>query len=112
MCTVFVYRAHSNIASFCFRVYLGDIRVYLAGSWPSCILAVFAGVFGYFEALIISGEEGSVRAAVVATAMSEAAPIGWVDPRGHVERKKANSARRSEIWATNTSIPTYGRCVQ
>ena len=51
--------------------------------------------------VVISREEGSVRAAVVATVMSEAAPTGWVDPRGHVERKKANSARRSEIWATN-----------
>ena len=62
--------------------------------------------------IVISGEEGSVRAAVAATAMSEVAPIGWADPRGHVERKKANSARRSEIWVTNTSIPTYGRRVQ
>ena len=44
--------------------------------------------------------------------ISGVAPIGWADPRGHVERKKANSARRSETWAINTSIPTYGRCVQ
>ena len=61
------------------------------------------------SAIAISGEGGSVRVAAVATAMSEAAPIGWVDPRGHAERKKANSARRSAIWATNISIPTYGR---
>ena len=62
--------------------------------------------------IVTSGEEGSVRAVVAATVISGVAPIGWADPRGHVERKKANSARRSETWATNTSIPTYGRCVQ
>ena len=39
------------------------------------------------SAIAISGEGGPVRAAAVATAMSEAAPIGWVDPRGHSERK-------------------------
>ena len=59
--------------------------------------------------IVISGEEGSVRVVAVAIAMPGVAPIGWADPRGHVERKKANSARRSETWATNTSIPTYGR---
>ena len=63
------------------------------------------------SAIVISGEGGSVGVAAVAIAIAEAAPIGWVDPRGHVERKKANSARRSAIWATNISIPTYGRCV-
>ena len=29
----------------------GDIWVHLAGTWPNCISAVFAGVFGYFGAL-------------------------------------------------------------
>jgi hypothetical protein len=62
--------------------------------------------------IVTSGEEGSMRAVVAATVISGVVPIGWADPRGHVERKKANSARRSETGATNTSIPTYGRCVQ
>ena len=62
--------------------------------------------------IITSGEEGSMRAVTAAIAISGVVSVGEVDPRGHVERKKANSARRSETWATNTSIPTYGRCVQ
>ena len=62
--------------------------------------------------IITSGEEGSMRAVMAATAISGVVSVGETDPRGHVERKKANSARRSETWAINTSIPTYGRCVQ
>ena len=50
-----------------------------------------------------SGEGGSARATAVGTAISAATPAGRVDLRGHVERKKANSARRSEIWASNMS---------
>ena len=40
--------------------------------------------------IVTSGEEGSMRAVVAATAISGVAPVGWADPRGHVERKKAN----------------------
>jgi hypothetical protein len=62
--------------------------------------------------IVTSGEEGSMRAVVAAIAISGVVSASGADPRGHVERKKANSARRSETWAINTSIPTYGRCVQ
>ena len=34
------------------RHVFGDIWVYLTGTWPSRISAVFAGVFGYFGALV------------------------------------------------------------
>jgi hypothetical protein len=63
--------------------------------------------------IVTSGEEeeGSMRAVVAAIAISGVVSASGADLRGNVERKKANSARRSETWATNTSIPTYGRCV-
>ena len=47
----------------------------------------------------------------VGVVVSEATPAGWVGPRGHIERKKTSSARRSTIWAAIMSGPTYGRRV-
>ena len=74
--------------------------------------AVASSVALSAAATATSGEGKSAKVAAVGAAISEAAPIGWVDdPRGHVERKKANFARRSAIWAANMPRPTYGVCV-
>ena len=57
------------------------------------------------------GEGGSASITAVGVVLSGGMPAGWVGLWGHVERRKASTARRPTILATNISGPhTGGAC--